>query len=718
MASSDISIGLTGLLTAQSALKTIGHNISNVNTPGYSRQSLALAARTPDTTAFGPIGSGVTVDSIVRAKDDLLETQISNFNSLHGSADVQSNMLQNIESFFNELSEFSLNSMLEKFFDSVQNLSLNPEDTSARNQLLQDAQNLANQGFRSLNEQFRNLTIDAGQRIEASVSELNSITSEIASLNKRINEIEVGGDNANDLLDRRDQLIHELSEYGDIRVINNNNNSAVDILLGGTLVVHAGNHEIISSSIVGDGIAKVQGLSSASINSGKLEGLMNMQNVTIPKYTQFIDTLASSFIKEVNNIHSEGVGLSGGFTSLTSTNAVSSPSALLSSSSNGLPFTPSVTTYTTGTITSSGSTVTGVGTSFTSNVKANDWIELNDGNYYKVTSVDSDTQLTISGSYTDATSISTDITNGSLFITVEDSAGVITKNSISIASDETLTSLATKIGNISNISTSISNGIITINSSSGYTFNFSKELDSNPGSIGSAVTTVSGYYTGDDNDIITLTVTDAGTVGSGSTKIEVTDALGTVISTLDVGSSYTLGEPLTIADGVSVSFGSGDLTLSQNITFDVVSDPDTSNVLTSLGLNTFFEGNDASNISVSQYIVNDVLRIAAASSNSPGDNSNALRMIGLQHSSLTNSATFNDYLHSSVAQLGIETTAQRSSKESFQTILTNLGNRRQEISGVSIEEEMINTMRFQQAFQASARYITVISEANQILMQM
>ncbi len=652
MASSDLSIGLTGLLTAQSALKTIGHNITNVNTPGYSRQSLSLVASTPDTSAYGPIGSGVEIDAIVRIKDDLLETQINNFNAMHGSAEVQSDMLQNIESIFNELSEFSLNSMLEKFFDSVQNLSLNPGDASARNQLLQDAQNLANQGFRSLDDQFRNLIIEAGQRIETSISELNNITSEIASLNKRINEIELGtgGENANDLLDKRDQLINELSELGDIRVITNSRNSSVDILFGGTLVVHAGNQEVISTSVVGDGVVKIQGLSPSSINGGKLEGLLNMQNVTIPKYRQFIDTLASSFIKEVNNIHSEGIGLSGGFTTLTSTNAVSDADDLLTAT--GLPFEPVA---------------------------------------------------------------------GNLYITVtNDSTGEITKNKISIVANETLNTLTAKIDGLSDITANNTNGVLTISADSGYTFNFSKELDSNPGSIGSAVTSVSGYYTGNDNDIFTLTVVDAGVgeIGKGSAKIEVTDGLGTVITTLDVGSSYSQGSPLAIADGVSVSFGSGNIILNQNLTFDVVSDPDTSNVLTSLGLNTFFEGNDASTIDVSQYIIDDVTRIAAASSNSPGDNTNALRLIDLQHSSLTNSATFSDFLHSSVSQLGIESKSKYSSKESFKPILTNLGNRRQEISGVSIEEEMINTMRFQQAFQASARYISVISEANQILMNM
>jgi flagellar hook-associated protein 1 FlgK len=374
-----------------------------------------------------------------------------------------------------------------------------------------------------------------------------------------------------------------------------------------------------------------------------------MQNVTIPKYIQFIDTLAASFIKEVNNIHSEGVGLSGGFTSLTSTNKANDADDLLTAT--GLPFEPVA---------------------------------------------------------------------GNLYVTVtSDSTGDITKSNISIASNETLNTLTAKITALSNIAANTNNGILTISADSGYTFNFSKELDSNPDNIGSAVTSVSGYYTGDDNDTFTLTVIDAGVdgeIGKGSAKIEVTDALGTVITTLDVGSSYTQGNPLAISDGVSVSFGSGNIALNQNMTFDVVSDPDTSNVLTSLGLNTFFEGNDASTIGVSQYIADDASRIAVASSSSPGDNTNARRLIDLQHSTLTNNTTFSDFLHSSVAQLGIETVAQLSSKESFQTILTNLDNRRQEISGVSIDEEMINTMRFQQAFQASARYISVISEMNKILM--
>jgi flagellar hook-associated protein 1 FlgK len=135
-------------------------------------------------------------------------------------------------------------------------------------------------------------------------------------------------------------------------------------------------------------------------------------------------------------------------------------------------------------------------------------------------------------------------------------------------------------------------------------------------------------------------------------------------------------------------------------------------------LNTFFSGHDATSIDVTQYIKDDVTRIAAASTSSPGDNTNVLRLIDLQNIASTNNATFSDFLQASVLQLGIETAERASQKSSSQLILTNLENRRQEISGVSIEEEMINTIRFQQAFQASAKYISVITELNQVLMQL
>ncbi|MGR3301215.1 MAG: flagellar hook-associated protein FlgK [Candidatus Scalindua sp.] len=722
MASTDLSIGLSGLLAAQRALQTIGHNIANVNTPGYNRQVVSFVTNAPDISPFGPIGAGVSMESVQRIKDDLLDTQINGFVSLLGSAEVTNSTFQYLEAIFNELSESSLNNRLEKFFRSIQQLSTDPELTSTRFQLLQDSLNLVNNGFNSLSEQFRGLKTDISRRIETKVSELNSITSEIALLNRRILEIEAStsNSNANDMLDKRDYLLKKLSKLGNIKIITNINNNSVDVLLAGGLVVTGQNTQTLIASPTGDGVTKIQGISANSLTSGELKAMLDMQNITIPKYLGNLNTLAASLIKEINNIHSEGVGLSGGFTSFTSTNAVNSATDSLAST--GLPFAPSVTTYTTGTVTSVNgggtSTVTGTGTAFTSNVKATDWIKIG-ATFYKILSVDSDTQLTIDGGV-DSGSIATNITNGSLYVTItNDSTGAITKTSISIASDETLNSLATKLGGITNLNASVSSNLLTITSDSGYKYSFTKAMDTNPGNIGASAATLSGNYSGNDNDIYTLNVQNAGTgtIGTGSAVIRVTDASGAVVADLNVGSTYTAGDVLLIADGVSISFGSGAIVVSQKLTFDVTDDPDTSNMLTALGINTFFTGKDASNIAVSQYIKDDVTRIAVAATASQGDNTNALRLLNLQNTASTNSATFSDFLHSIVAQLGIETAEKASEKESFKLLLTNLENRRQEIAGVSIEEEMINTIRFQQAFQASARFISVISEMSDILMR-
>ncbi|MGQ3685527.1 MAG: flagellar hook-associated protein FlgK [Candidatus Loosdrechtia sp.] len=723
MASSDISIGLSGLLTSQRALQIIGHNIANVNTPGYSRQSLSISTNIPNISPFGLIGSGASIEQILRIKDDMLDPQINNFTSLLGSSEVQNSILKNLEAIFNELSGSSLNGMMEKFFQSIHELSANPELGSNRYQLLQDALNLVTYSFRSLDEQFGRLKDNVGRMIETKTGELNSITSQIASLNQRIMEIEIySGSSANDLLDKRDNLLSRLSKLADIRIVKNNRNSSVDVVLGGTSVVYGYKFKEITASPGEGGSIEIYNLSTNNINQGELRGLLDMQNKTIPKYIQLLNTLAASFIKEVNNVHTTGIGLSGGFTSLTSTNMANNADDPLTDT--GLPFHPSVTKYATGTVTSTSNgngttTVTGDGTLFSSNVRVNNFIKLSDGNFYKILSVDSNTQLTISGEYTDDVPASTDVTDGILYINVISPSGEITKTSMSIASEETLNTLAAKISGIANIHASVNNGFLTIVADSGYQFNFTRELDTNPGNIGDARVTVSGYHTGNDNDIFTLTVMDAGdgSIGTGNSKIRVTDSIGKVLADLDVGSSYS-GGYLQITDGIYVSFEHGDIAAGDKLLFDVSGNPDTSNILTSLGLNTFFGGSDASTIRVTQFIIDDVTRIAAATTRSAGDNSNALRLISLQDSKLINGSTFSDFLHNIVAQLGTETAQKASEKESFQMLLMNLENRRQEISGVSIDEEMIHMLRFQQAFQASARYISVISEINDILMKL
>lgn len=848
---SELSIGLSGITAARQSLQVTGNNIANISTDGYSRQEVVLTTKHPVLFPSGSFGTGVTIDQIKRFKDELLDSQIRSNTSLLGSVEIQSETLRNLEFFLNELSGYGLSAAIESFFQNVQGLSTDPEFTSSRNQLLQDGINLANT-FNSLDGQIKQLQLDLSQKTESKVIELNSITSEIALLNTEIVSTELGEQvNANDLRDKRDALLGRLSKLGDIRVIENDSGS-VNVILGGSLVVDGSKSDELTTFSSGARTVGVSG--TLSLNSGEIKGLLEMQDVTIPKYLGYLDSLAASIIQEIDNIHSEGVGLSGGFTSLISTNAATDSTAALSSTSDtGLPFAPTITSYTTGTVTSDGSgTVTGTGTLFLTNVNANDWLEVS-GSYYRILSVTDDNTLTVDGTVGAVAGYATNISNGNLSVTVEDSSGAITKTNMRVATDDTLTTLAARITSDTGLTASITNGILTITpDTTGDTFNFTKQLDTNPGSIGNSTVTLSGYYNGSDKDIFKMIVTNNGTgsIGTGSAVIQVTDAKGTVLANLDVGSSYTAGDTLQIADGVSVSFGSGTIsntgllgsmayseiiggtgtaidnttlfseidtggnlnniadgdtisisgtqqdgtavapytytiTLANTIqnllndleanfglttgsavidpngkiqinddftggsqlsiafiennegggsnldfgafsadadtnkvTFDVTNDPDTSNVLTVLGLNTFFKGNDAATIGVTQYIKDDVSRIAAASSSSSGDNTNALRLIDLQSKLTMNSstATFSDFLESTTVELGVETRQKTSEKESFGYLLLSLNNRRQEVSGVSIEEEMINIIRFQQAFQASAKYISVIDELTNVLL--
>jgi len=719
MGSTDLAIGLSGLLVSQRALQTIGHNIANVNTPGYNRQVNILSARNPLDSPYGVIGQGVTITEIKRMKDDLVSNQILSYKSLLGNAEMQSDVLKHVEGIFNELSEYSLGNTIEKFFGSIQQLALTPELASSRYQVLQDGINLANT-FKYLDTQLKQLKFDNGEQIDAKVTELNTITAQIADLNQRITAIVLSEGNASDLMDQRDVLLNRLSELADIRVTKNDNGT-INVLLGGTLVVHGNNTEQLSTTATGWGTYRIDGI--ATINDGELKGLLDIQDVLLVSYMNDMDTLAASIIKQINNIHSEGAGLDGGFTTLTSTNAVNSATDSLSDT--GLAFPPTVGTYTTGTIESvdngdGTSTVTGTGTAFTSNVSPTDWIEIG-GTFYKILSIVDDDTLTIEGGIAAGPGIGTDITDGSLYVTItNDTTGAITKTSIAIASDETLTTLEAKLDGITNLNASISGEAMSITTDNGYTYNFTKALDTNPGSVGSSKVSLSGYYDGSDNDIYTFTVQDAGTgsIGTGSAMIKVTDASGTVLANLDVGSSYTAGDILQIADGISVSFGSGAITVSNTLAFDVASDPDTTNVLTALGLNTFFKGSDASTIGVTQYIQDDVSRIGAASGDSPGDNTNALRLADVQNNSATEDASFRNFLSSIVSELGVDAQAKVGEKESFGSVLMNLENRRQSLSGVSIEEEMINIIRFQQAFQASARYVATMTELGEILINL
>lgn len=643
---SDLQIGLSGILTSQRAMLIAAHNISNSNTKGYTRQSSIMATRIPMVTNAGTIGQGVELVKIIRQKDDYLNSRLRDITSSVGNASVKRQYLRELETVFNETSDASLTNALASFFKSINDLSQSPENISSRSTLLENANTLADT-FQRIPTELDQMKTFIKQGIESKVSDINNLTASIADVNKQIVSFNVKGIESNDLLDKRDSLLLDLSKLINVR-IKTQENGSIDVMTYEGALVSGSNAITLASNVDTSGkinITNTAKTSNYTFKTGEIKGLQDLYNTTLVNYENKLNTLASSFIKEVNKIHSEGVGLSGGFTSIKSANAVSDATAALNAA--GLSITPS---------------------------------------------------------------------SGDIYITVTNtSTGEVTKEKIDVdVETDSLDDVINKINAVSNIAAQNVDGKLRISTATGYKFNFSYALYPNPSITGTGTTepSISGIYSGQSNDVYTFTASGSGgTIGvTAGLQVEVKNSSGAVVATIDVGDGYTAGNTINVVDGISASFSSGTINSGDTFSLDVINDSDTTNLLAALGINTFFSGTDASNIAVNTEISNDVSLIAA-SIGETGNNTNALRLSALQDntSAVDNKTTFADYLHQISSALGEEASNANKSEESFNALETSLGNRRDEVSGVSVDEELVNLVRFQQAYQASAKYISIVN---------
>lgn len=201
-----------GMFAQQQYINVTSHNISNANTPGFSRQHIVLQTARPQTIAggVGQIGTGVTVSSIERTRNQFLDFQIRKESSLLGNYGVRQDYLSEIEGIFNEPSDTGISELMSEFFDAWQTLSKNPEKSDARTVVAQKAKALAdelNHTYKKLNDTKDN----AAKEIQTNLFEVNTILDQLNSINKEIITVTIAGNNPNDLLDSRDLLLDELS---------------------------------------------------------------------------------------------------------------------------------------------------------------------------------------------------------------------------------------------------------------------------------------------------------------------------------------------------------------------------------------------------------------------------------------------------------------------------------------------------------------------------
>ena len=315
---SGIELGKRSIMANTDAISTAGHNISNANTEGYSRQRVQMKEFDPlykpdleRTERAGMIGQGIDVQSINRIRDEMLDQRITSLQNQESYWDTRSKYYTMIEQIYNEPDEVSVRSNMDKFWEGWQELSINPESQAARQAVVTRGESLTN----AINSKWENLMGVASiinSDIEATVKQVNSYANQIASLNSEIVRSRGMGDNPNDLLDRRDLLVDKLSKLANITTDNRDSDEFM-VHIDGRVLVQGGvarNFELVSVTD-NNGYDKLvwnDTKEDAFISGGTLGALIELRDDDIRSEIQSLNTMTMNFADLVNDIHRNAYG--------------------------------------------------------------------------------------------------------------------------------------------------------------------------------------------------------------------------------------------------------------------------------------------------------------------------------------------------------------------------------------------------------------------------
>lgn len=311
-----------GLYAQQVSLDTVGHNISNTNTDGYSRQGVNLSTTRPESiyTANGEnqAGTGVNVLSVTRARDIYIDRQMWKEGASLGYGQAISTTLGKIEELFHEPSDKGVQTTLNNFWKSWQNLATNASDNGMRTVVRQRGVEIVD-SIQHMAQQLVDMAGDANEVIKIKVKNINQINSEICSLNKQITVIEAGGtDHANDLRDRRDLLVDQLSKMVDI-TINEDKYGNYSIQSGNVSLVDGLSYQTLDYTTTTDkdygypivNVVKQGSTTPLNFRNGELQGLIesrDSEEFGVKAYLNKLNTVSQFLLQNFNEQHRAGYG--------------------------------------------------------------------------------------------------------------------------------------------------------------------------------------------------------------------------------------------------------------------------------------------------------------------------------------------------------------------------------------------------------------------------
>ncbi len=318
---SGIEMGKRSLIAHTQGLSTIGHNVSNASVDGYSRQRVEMSAVDPlympglnRENTPGQIGQGVQINRVERIRDMILENRIVAQGDDQGWWEARDKYILMVEQVYNEPTESSIRTLMDKFWDSWQELSLYPDEMPARQAVIERGWALAD-GIKDRAEALKEIRTMIDEDVQVTVDRVNSILNEISSLNEQIVKIEAIGDNPNDLYDQRDRFVRDLS-------------SIINITTDGRdpdeFTIHTGGLHLMQGKLVNgfraepspqnEGYLDIVWADSgekAWFGGGKLASLMQLRDGDVRQEIQNFDMMVVNFVDLVNENHNAGYGLNG-----------------------------------------------------------------------------------------------------------------------------------------------------------------------------------------------------------------------------------------------------------------------------------------------------------------------------------------------------------------------------------------------------------------------
>ncbi len=664
-----ISIAMTGINAAQAGLLTTSNNISNLSTEGYTRQRTVQASNTTVMTGAGGIGQGTHVVTVARMYSEALTKQVLGAQTSVSSLDTYNEQISQIDNMLAD-ADAGITPVMQEFFDAIQSVATNPSSTSSRQSMISAAETMVS-SFRSMYSRLDEMSDGVNSQISSLVTSINTYTQEIGDINQQIiTSSAMNGQPANDLLDKRDQLVSELNKLVKVEVTTGDDGSynvfvgsGQQLVVGSRVtqmaaVASAADPSRIVVGLVG-AAGNVQELPESLISGGELGGFLSFRSEALDTSYNQLGLMASSMALTFNAQNELGQDMLG---SIAGESDFIADFFKLSE--------PTVTARASNTV--GGPVVSATyddpsynGTNFYTNLTASDYQLFYDGAAFSLKRLSDNT--TWSGAT--IADINTALAADPQGFSLDATAGAFS------AGDSFLIQPTHFAARDLSIDTSIAADPRLIAAAAPAR---ASATQTNTGS-----TTVGSVSVGPDYSVNGLPLS-LSYDGTGLTGFPV----GTV--TVTVGNGTPVTYPIT-ATTDTVTFTSG-ATVTIN-----AADPSAS----PSGVSLVFSGTP---------VTGDSFTLAANTSGVE-DASNIVRLgkLQTQNTMLGGTATYQDDYAAFVNDIGNKTSASEISSSAQTALLSQATAARESVSGVNRDEEAAKLIEYQQAYQASAKILEIAS---------